>query len=197
LIATTIGTFAGHDQDDDVGHLGAAGAHQRECFVTRGVEKHDAAAVAHVDVVGADVLGDAAGLALGDLRLPDRVEQRRLAMVDVTHDRHDRGARSDVFWLRLVAFGRHELLFEAPHLDLGTELARDVLGRVHVHRAVDGHHHATHQQLGQDVLHADVELVSQVLDGHALGQRDDPRDRRRGTRCRRHRWRRRPFAPRP
>ena len=44
------------------------------------------------DLVGADVLGDAAGLALGDLGLAHRVEQRGLAVVDVAHDRDDRRA---------------------------------------------------------------------------------------------------------
>ena len=85
LIATTIGTFGRlrvvdrlprlrhdavvgrDDEHDDVGDLGAAGAHQRERFVAGRVEEDHAAAVADVDVVGADVLRDAAGLALGDL----------------------------------------------------------------------------------------------------------------------------------
>ena len=71
---------------------GAAGAHHRERFVTRRVEEHDAAAV-DVDRVRADVLRDAAGFALGDLRLANRVEQRRLAVVDVAHDGDDRRAR--------------------------------------------------------------------------------------------------------
>ena len=72
--------------------LGAAGAHLREGFVARRVEEDDVAVVDR-HLVGADVLRDAAGFALGDVRLADRVEQRGLAVVDVTHDRDDRGAR--------------------------------------------------------------------------------------------------------
>ena len=49
-----------------------------------------------VDLVGADVLGDAAGLAGGDLGLADRVEQRGLAVVDVAHDRDDRRAVGEI-----------------------------------------------------------------------------------------------------
>ena len=79
------------DQDDDVGDAGAAGAHHRERFVTGRVEEHDAAA-ADVDRVRADVLRDAAGFALGDLRFADGVEQRRLAVIDVAHDGDDRRA---------------------------------------------------------------------------------------------------------
>ena len=51
-----------HDQDDDVGDLGAPGPHGGERLVARGVDERDQLAVV-VDLVGADVLGDAARLA--------------------------------------------------------------------------------------------------------------------------------------
>jgi hypothetical protein len=59
--------------------------------VTRRVEEGDLAAVV-LDLVRADVLRDPAGLRLDDATSADRVEQRRLAVVDVAHDRHDRRA---------------------------------------------------------------------------------------------------------
>ena len=83
----------GRDDDDrDVGHPGAAGAHRRERLVARRVEEDDALAVVG-DLARADVLGDPAALAGRDLGRPDRVEQAGLAVVDVTHDGHDRRAR--------------------------------------------------------------------------------------------------------
>ena len=60
------------------------------------VEERDRACSFVVDLVGADVLRDAAGLARDDLGLADRVEQRRLAVVDVAHDRDDRRALDEV-----------------------------------------------------------------------------------------------------
>ena len=51
-----------HHQDDDIGDLGAAGAHAGERFVTGGVDEDDLLAV-HLHLVRADVLGDAAGFA--------------------------------------------------------------------------------------------------------------------------------------
>ena len=51
-----------HHQDHDVGGLRAARAHGGEGLVARGVEEGDHAA-RRFDVVGADVLRDAAGLA--------------------------------------------------------------------------------------------------------------------------------------
>ena len=81
--------------------LGAAGTHGGERLVARGVEEGDGLAVV-VDLVGADVLGDAAGLAGGDVGLADRVEQRRLAVVDVAHDRDDRRALDEVLVVVVV-----------------------------------------------------------------------------------------------
>jgi hypothetical protein len=46
-----------------------------------------------LDVVGADVLRDAAGLAGRDLASADVVEQRGLAVIDVAHDRDHRRTR--------------------------------------------------------------------------------------------------------
>ena len=80
-------------QDRDVGDLRTTGTHGGERLVTRGVDEGDRAVVAvvlDVDLVGTDVLGDAAGLARDDVRLADRVEQLGLTVVDVTHDGHDR-----------------------------------------------------------------------------------------------------------
>jgi hypothetical protein len=51
----------GHDQHHDVGELGAARTHLRERRVARGIEEADDA-LRRLDVVGADVLGDATGL---------------------------------------------------------------------------------------------------------------------------------------
>ena len=85
----------GHDDDGDVRHAGAAGAHRGEGLVAGRVEeRHELAVVVHL--VGADVLRDAAGLAGDDLRRADRVQQRRLAVVDVAHDRDDRRAVDEI-----------------------------------------------------------------------------------------------------
>ena len=54
------------------------------------------------DLVGTDVLGDAAGLARDDVRLADRVEQSGLTVVDVTHDGHDRRTRDEHLLAALV-----------------------------------------------------------------------------------------------
>ena len=65
---------SGHDEHNQVGDFGAAGAHKRKRRVTGRVEENHAATGAHVNVVRANVLGDAAGFAFHDPCLANRVE---------------------------------------------------------------------------------------------------------------------------
>ena len=74
---------------------------------------------AKVHLIGADVLRDAAGFAATDVRAADRVEQRRLAVVDVAHDRDDRRARLQ----RLLAH-RHRSVVSMSTSDSLTRLMR-------------------------------------------------------------------------
>ena len=81
----------GDDEHDDVGDATGAGAHGGERLMARRVEERDGATVVADDrLVRPDVLRDAAGLAGDDARLADRVQEARLAVVDVADDRHDR-----------------------------------------------------------------------------------------------------------
>ena len=81
----------GHDQDHDVGDVGAAGPHLGEGFVARRIDEGDGAAVLG-DAIGADVLRDAAGFAGDDVDADDVVQQRRLAVVHVSEERDHRRA---------------------------------------------------------------------------------------------------------
>ena len=198
LTATMIGTSAarawlmastrlrhdavvgGDDQDDDVRHLGAARAHGGERLVARRVEEGDLPP-AHVDRVGADVLRDAAGLARRDVGRADRVEQRRLAVVDVAHDRDDRAraARASPPSPAVLLGLEHLLDVEGDVLDLVLELAGDQRRRVEVEHLVDGRHHAHVDELLEDLAGLDAHRAREVADGDHL--RDA--DRRASTRA--------------
>ena len=93
-----------------------------------------------VDAVRADVLGDAARLASDDVRLANLVEERGLAVVDVTHDRDDRRPMLPIAGLVLELAARVANDFVlAPRdvLDLVVELAGEDGCGVRIERAVD------------------------------------------------------------
>ena len=80
-----------------------------------------------VDLIGADMLGDAAGLAGRHVGLAQRVEQRGLAVVDMAHHGDDRRAR-------LEAFGRIVVALQAD-LDIGLGDALDLVAEFGDHAA--------------------------------------------------------------
>ncbi len=167
-----------HHQDDDVGDLGAAGAHAGECFVAGRVDEDDLAAV-HLHLVGADVLGDAAGFAGGHVGFADGVEQRRLAVVDVAHDGDHRSALEQILGVLGDLHGLHGLFFVADGSGGSAELARHFGGQFGIERLVDGHEDAAVHQLlhHQGGLH--IEFLGKLLDGDAFGNGDLAVDRRR------------------
>jgi hypothetical protein len=121
------------------------------------------------NLIGADVLGDAAVLAAGHVGLAQRVEQAGLAVVDVTHDRDHRGPRLQVI---VDVLGADEAFFDVGfrHAAHGvTEFGRHQLGGVVVDDVVDLQHHAlTHQEL-DDLDTAHGHPVGQLLHGDDVG----------------------------
>ena len=183
------------DEHDDVGDLGAPGAHLREGLVARCVDERDEAAVLD-GLVRADVLRDATRLAGDDVRGPDAVEQQRLAVVDVTHhgdDRRPRPLRVGVVVIVVV-----EQLLELELLllsgldeqEVRADLEREQLHLLVGERHGRGHHRALLQQVAHDVGGGAVQLRSELLraraaldDDRALGHRRvGRRVRRRGLR---------------
>ena len=162
----------GHHQHDDVGHLGAARAHRGEGVVAGRVDEGDLGAAGGGDLIGADMLGDAARFAGHHVGVADGVEQRRLAVVDVAHDGDDRRPRDR----RALLVGTVEQPFFdvrfGDALDGVAHFLGDELRGVGVERVGQGDHAAlTHQQL-DDVDGALGHAVGEFLDGDRLGKDD-------------------------
>src|SRR5512146_1512576 len=155
----------GDDEHGDVRHLGAAGAHGGERLVARRVEEGDLAVV-DGRLVGADVLRDPAGLGRDDGCLADRVEQRRLAVVDVAHDRDDRRARDERL-LGVLEARRLFLLGGVLDRHLALQLGGDQLDLLVGERLRRRPHLAEVHQRLDDLRHRDAERLREVADGDA------------------------------
>ena len=165
----------GHHEDGNVGAHGAAGTHGGEGRVAGGIQEGDGAAV-DLHGVGADVLGDAAGLAGGHVGIADGVEKAGLAVVDVTHDHHHGASRLELFGLILPVVD--EALFNGDDdflLHLAPKLHGNQGGGIIVHGLVDAGHDAQLDELlddlGSGLLHPGGQLAHGDLVGDLHHQR--------------------------
>ena len=197
LVGLRARAVVGGDHDHgDVRHPGAAGTHGGERLVARGVQEGDGLAVV-MDLVGADVLRDATGLAGGDLGLADRVQQRRLAVVDMTHDRHDRRALDEILVGVVVLDLDIGVVAQRDDLDRLVERVGDGLDLLIGQRLGDHRQHAHGHELLDDVRNRDAEVLGDVLDRRAGVDPDrvDPRQLIGGQHVRRVRHRRAAATP--
>jgi hypothetical protein len=188
LIATMIGTLAalawlmdsivcgitlsvGRDhQDRDVGGLRTTGTHRRKGRVTGRVDEGDLLAVL-LDLIGADMLGDAARFSGDDIGLADGIQERGLAVVDMAHDRHDRRTRLQ---LALVVGDIEDAGLDVGFryaLDRMAEFRRDELGQVGIDDVAGLHHLAFLHQVLDHIDGAFRHALRQFLNGDGLGQR--------------------------
>ena len=163
-----------HHQHHDVGDLGASGPHGGEGLVARGVDEGDRVAVP-LDLVGPDVLGDAAGLAGHHVGRADAVEQQGLAVVDVAHDGDHRRAGPQIGLVLLLVVVVEELgqqlglslLARVDQAHLGAQLGGEQLDHVVAQRLGGGDHLPLQEQEPDDVPGRAVELGAEVAGGRA------------------------------
>ena len=92
--------ICGDNQNREVGNLRAAGTHSGERLVARGIQEGDESFTIfawNTNLVGTNVLGDAAVLTGNNVRVPDGIEQPCLSVVNVAHDSDNRGP-----WLQIL-----------------------------------------------------------------------------------------------
>ena len=159
----------GHHQDGQVGDHGAPGPHGGKGLMAGGVQEGDQA-VSHLDLIGADGLGDAAGLAGGHIGVADIVQQAGLAVVDMAHDHHHGSPGDQILFLVLVVVD--ELLLNGDDdlmLHHAAQLLGDEGGGVEVDDVGQGGHEAVLHQgldhLGAGLLHPAGQLAHGDLVG--------------------------------
>ncbi len=167
---------AGDDQDDDVGDVGAAGAHRREGLVSRRVDEGDALTALQLDLIGADMLCDAAGLAGRHIGVAQCVEQRGFAVIDVAHDGDNRWARLEVTLDVDIALEADLDIGFGDALQLVAELGDDQLGGIGVDHLIDRRHDVHPHQRLDDVGAAFRHAVGEFLHGNRLGDDDVAND---------------------
>jgi len=111
-----------HYQDHEIGDLGPAGAHGGKGLMAGGIDKRDGF-ILQMCLIGADMLRNASELAFGHIFRADGVQERGLAVVDMSHDCHHGRSGAHVF---RIILGFIEVVFPdlvAGLLDLEAQLA--------------------------------------------------------------------------
>ena len=165
----------GHHQHDDVRGLGSPGPHGSERLVARCVDEGDRPTLL-ANLIGADVLGDPAELGGDHVGLADRVQQQRLAVVDVTHHGDHRRPGLELRLVDALVGLLVDLVLDRPDdLDRPAQLLGDQLDGVVGKGLGGGDHLAGHEQGLDDLRGRGPEAVGQLLGGRALMDPDRPR----------------------
>ena len=125
-----------------------------------------------LDLVGSDVLRDAPGLPGYHIALAQCVEQGRLAVIDMSHDRHD--GRTNLLQLHgIVVLLESDLdIRRGDTARLVSELRDHNFGRVGVNGLVDRHHLAQSHHPLDDLAAAHRHAVGQFTDENGFGHDD-------------------------
>ena len=162
-----------YHQDDNIGDMCAPRPHRGKGGVAGRIKKSNAGSFV-IDRVRADVLSNAAGFARDHAGLADRIHQRRLSVVNVAHERDDRTANLEFFFLLDDRRGRrdHHLFdfmnaasfFALFHLKNEAVLLANLGRDVRLNRLVDVRENIESHQLGDELVRFQAELRGQLLD---------------------------------
>ena len=106
----------------------------------------------------------------GDAAFANGVEQRCFAVIDVTHDCDNGRPGHSILGDADFDCVEHHAFFERDEIACRVEVFADLLCHILVERLVDARENTSIHQLLDHVLGFDVELFSQILNGHAFSE---------------------------
>ena len=164
-----LNTFGGGDDEhDDIRHIGAAGAHGGEGLVAGRVDEGDPFAI-QIHHPGGGVLGNATGLAGGDVGLADAIEKAGFSVIDMAEDGDDGRTDDQVGFFG----GPGQFVFQfflqrcgSDDLKLDVVFQGQSLSNFSVEGRIDASHDALFDKLGLDFIALDAEGGGESFDGN-------------------------------
>ncbi len=136
-----------NNQDNNICHLGTTGTHFSKGSMARSIEEYHVA-LAGTHIIGSNMLGNAAGLTQSHISFTNGVQDRCLAMVNMTHDCYNRrpGQRFTPNFLFLF-FHLHDIdLFSNCLFHFITEICCYKSGGINIQDLVNrGHNPKLHE----------------------------------------------------
>ena len=149
-------------QNDQVRDRSTASAHGGKGSVSGGVQEDDRPG-GGFDAISADMLCNSARFACGYIGLANAIEQRGLAVIDVTHDGDHGGAPDRIRILLALRTGRqrreHVFFMESDVLDFPFVLACQQCGCIDIELLVDRRHRSHLHQFANEFAGFDAHLA--------------------------------------
>ena len=164
-----------HDKDSDIRGIGASHTHGCKCFMARCIKECDRAVIV-MDHGCTDMLCNAAGFFIRYMCIADRVQERSLTMVNMSHDT-DNGRSGNQICLIFIIFFQKIcdqillLLMFAENIIINCDLFCFFIRQILVQRD----HLAGHEQLLDDGGSLDLHLIRKFLQGDGI-RKDDRLD---------------------
>ena len=159
----------GNYKDSDIGDVRTSCTHGCECLMSRSIEEGDVLAL-NVYLISTDVLCDAACLACGNVSVSDAVEDRGLAVVNVSHNYYYGAARLEV---RIVVVGVVDEALLNGDDDLFLYLCAELLSYercgIEVYLLIYRSHYAESHELLDNVGSRSLQTCCELADCNALG----------------------------
>ena len=161
-----------NNQNNNVGNFRTAGAHLGKCRVPRRIDKRYALTVFQANLIRTDMLRNPAGFMAGNVRRTQVVQQRRLAVVNVPHNRNNGRTRLFQFFriFRIAQSFFHVGIGNTT--DTVPHFFHDDLRRIGIYRLGNRCHNPQLHQLFYNVRSAFRHTGRQFLNGNRFGNDD-------------------------
>ena len=80
-----------HNKNNNICHLCTPCPHSSKCFMARCIKKSDFSVTIHSNLVSSNMLSNTTRLTSNNFAVSNMIEQRGLAMINMSHDCNNRG----------------------------------------------------------------------------------------------------------
>ncbi len=151
-----------YNKHDNIGHLCSPCPHRGKRLMARSVKKDDILSL-QVDLICSDMLRDTPCLGLRNLGLPYCIKQRCLAVVNMAHDRYDRGTVNEFRYI-FLDFIFIRVLFCSGKFKLDAEIFSNQKGCIGINGLVDSRHIPHLHKFFYDIGYLQPDKLCKLLD---------------------------------
>ena len=160
-----------HYKDDNIHRLCATSSHFRESRVTRRIKDRNLFSRFQLKLIGTNMLGDTARFARRHIGCPQSIQQGRLAVINMSHNRNHRRTRLAIFFIRRCIIN-DKVIFNVRlrnTFNCMAEIFDNQLGRIGIENIIHRCHCALLHKVFHNVARAFRHTVRQFRNSNSFG----------------------------